>query len=223
MSRKFLSVVIIFLGGVAFIIAAWMMTSIDFLSTEFLLDEKIISQEFLKIIFQFLTICVLGALLSILYPELKYHREQREKLDNERKIIAQKLIKSYSTIKKERRTLRAGKKSFETYKNVLEEISTTQLDIESIIDDLETTHKTFSNNVEILGNIKTMKKYLDNLITEYEKECPTLKEMKFEIDGQRLQLTQEYIAKYVPETEYGGFVGSYRKAHELMRKEILPK
>lgn len=170
-------------------------------------------------------------------------RQMQEENQNEyRKEALQKLNKVYAKTKNARRILRAKGFSSQYYKqeddaNLLslavydesmEDLNDGQLELESIIDEMETNRSAFSDPGSLIDKLGKMESYLGDLVSEYEKLRPNFSGNPPVHAIGKMTSLKEFLAKADKKNPDGfkiKFSESCKMARLEMRKDIifLPK
>ncbi|MFT3750673.1 MAG: hypothetical protein QM768_20345 [Agriterribacter sp.] len=216
------------------------------------LDEKSFGREIGKTLLQIIAISVIGVAVSWLLKEHQNKKEDASQIEErERKLsenrnqfmknILHELNEIYRGTKSARRMLRARsfKVSYQTalednsaiidtqiYDFYLEKINSYQLELETILSEIDTDTKLFKNHEEIKTSINKMQEYLHNLIEEYEKN-------RFKANSDTTFLTMGSLGRIRELIDHAKdnkgkdgllkttFIQHYKDAVKLIRQELL--
>lgn len=178
-----------------------------------------IGLELAKTLLQVVVIVVFGGAVSLLTENFNLQRAKSNAQNELRKSLLNQLIRSHKDTKRARRLLRA-KKSLANYDEQLEVINDTELNIESIAEEIQAASFIFSNPNDLIGNLKSMTNYLRLLIEEYENVRPKLHEEAFDNISVLIQLN-DFVRPYNEGTFNTNFSKKYREALELIQHDIL--
>lgn len=178
-----------------------------------------IGLELAKTLLQVVVIVVFGGAVSLLTENYNLQRAKSNAQNELRKSLLNQLIRSHKDTKRARRLLRA-KKSLVNYDEQLEVINDTELNIESIVEEIQAASFIFSNPDDLIGNLKSMTNYLRLLIEEYENVRPKLHEEAFDNISVLIQLN-DFVRPYNEGTFSTNFSKKYREALELIQHDIL--
>ena len=154
-----------------------------------------ISLELVKGFVQLGIASVAGAIITVLTDAVQHKRADdskrrdddiriAENLDDFRRSILNRITRAYADAKRSRRLLRARALTepyhlldetpadvrLDAYESEIVSLNNVQLDLESLLRELTTCQGAFSKPLTLREGISSMEKYLNGLISEYEKK-----------------------------------------------------
>jgi hypothetical protein len=186
---------------------------------------------------------------KLLDKELDESREvQSRKLDYREDLLKTTLAKTtaeYSTVKKSRRLLRARAIKVETkggsqldeegeeeatfvlgaeYDSQMDMVNDAQSEIESLVGDVQTSARAFTNPDALVEKLRSMESYLGNLIEEYETERRGFGLQETTLGGQRELSELPQLADFISYKRSKfrtRFVNSYHGVQKGIRADLL--
>jgi len=207
--------------------------------------------EIFKLCFQFLLIIVLGGAVTLVftnYTKLREEKIRKKEKESERRFDCKKsqhkfhndFVQSYNSIKLIRRMIRARARILfideqnnktvlldtKTYDNQLQELTKLQLQFEFYIDEAESNPSLFPDkgvNSRLQTEIKLMRDYLNELVTEYEDCYKLFKNRHYVTKVETIPLIElpilsEFIVTYKNAVD---FKGKFRKPANEVQKILL--
>ena len=106
--------------------------------------------------------------------------------------------------------------SLSVYDDTMDDINDSQLELESIKDEITTNRSAFSNAALITDNLGTMEKYLGEFVSEYEEKRPA-----FSGDPRMLKIGElKEIKRLIAHADKGGFITNFSEKFKAIKKEI---
>lgn len=135
--------------------------------------------ELAKMSMQVAVVAVAGALLSFVADRYRKSEERARLREDQLKEVLRRFTSSYNKSKGCRRIARGRilpgidqDKSIEAdvYDKIIAELNEAQLDLEAVKRDLETSGKLFPSDVPLVKIARSMEKYLNGIVDEYERK-----------------------------------------------------
>jgi hypothetical protein len=139
---------------------------------------------------------VLGGAVALLYKQIEAERARNEAERPLQRQLHTEIVQAYNATKKIRRLLRADASDshirVEFYDKQLQLLIDAQLSFESFVSRIRSNPKLFSRAPELEVKLKSVEKYLNHIVTEYEQNLSLIREQD-EVPLSRLPLLGEYI------------------------------
>jgi hypothetical protein len=196
-------------------------------------DPQQVRLEFLKACLQVVVVIVLGTAVKLISDSYQSKRNQENETQTFRRGALADLINAYSQIKQSRRLLRANgalvkplKHSIsmrDFYDSQMVLVSKAQLDLETILRQVETGSAAFSDKEELLKNIRSMETYLGCIVAEYESNMPLIGDLT----PGKLWPAMPQLSDLVVHAKEGcdafskGFAHPYKSALQSIRADLL--
>jgi hypothetical protein len=213
-------------------------------------ENKQLGIELIKALIQIASVLILGQLVSMWIEEARYKRQKAdEKMEHDRirgealnefrKEIISKFIKTYSEAKKIRRLLRAKSLLPSTvqtsntaevlasiYDEQMQEVNKIQLELEAIKQEIktsiETSSEVFTNPSNLKDHISSMESYLRKIVKEYEDNFRKFKGEPPSLSLDSLPRLNEFLEPLIEGSDFDKkFVNDYHLALKSIRGDIL--
>jgi hypothetical protein len=194
-----------------------------------------------KAVLQVGVIAIMGAVVSVLIYEYQLESQKIEKQrDREQKsleyreaLLMSTLLKAtnaYSQAKKARRLIRAraivksGQEQVvlaDQYDQYLDMINDAQLDLENLRRDVDTSAKAFTQADVIGKSLRSMEKYLNKLVREYEETRGCFSDVDLVLPIYELPKLSEFIQQAKDSQFKPRMIKPYRDVQKNIREDLL--
>lgn len=220
------------------------LTALVILASNYDVSKDTFGRSITDTLLSIISVSVVGTLLSLLLEdytrkqsEMEKQKEKRQLLENNRdqyrKEVLQNLNKLYANTKNARRMLRAKGFAVPYYKNEddnkllslavydlhMDAINDSQLELESIRQEITTNKSCFSDDSLITGSLKAMDEYLGELVSEYEVNRPAFSGNPPTLRIGQLTEMKKFLSKTKKE-DMEGFKKRFSENCNKVRKEI---
>jgi len=196
-------------------------------------DAQIVRIEFLKASLQVVLVVVLGTAVKLISDAYQSKRNQEHEAQTFRRSVLGDLIKAYSQVKQSRPLLRANG-ALETplkhsislrdfYESEMVLVSRSQLDLETVLRQVETGSAPFSDKEDLLKNVRSMEGYLGHIVAEYESNMPLIRRMAVgELWPAMTQLSDLVVSAKKGSSDFkDSFAHPYKAALQSIRVDLL--
>lgn len=206
---------------------------VTFIRTPEVVRARLVDPEVFKLTYQFLLIVVLGSAVTVSFQAVAVARDAREKRRTMQREIHDALVQAYNDAKQARRLLRASVSSgephsvnnsrvvFRQYDKQLEAVSRAQLGIELVIRRIRFNHTSFKRSDEIVGHLKTVEKYLNRVIDEWEEVRRNSDTDPPQVVVSELPALDDFLRHYDESAVFGReFKESFAAALQLLEQAV---
>ena len=225
---------VITLGGIAIVVIRYNVPNQD------------VGLETFKALLQLVVVGVIGGLITSIVREIEeerqrydkqkeLERQKREAIREFKKLILNQLVDAYSRTKQVRRLLRARGLTLtnvpeqgnflrqNVYSEKMENLSSIQLNFETIGTKINTSKEVFSNAQNLTALIRKMDTYLsDDLIDEYEESFRTFDAQSEQCSLAQLPKILDFLTLDYKHSNFKtNFVDPYKTVLKTLQEEIL--
>jgi hypothetical protein len=195
-------------------------------------NRKQVLLEITKSLLTLIMVGVVGNVLALIASSYERYRRMRDAEREAKTGFLARLDKSYRALKTIRRMLKAKALTTEggpqpeairlkTYDIYMREMEETQLDLETLINEIEGNLIVLEAKNQIRSDLVAMERFLRSVTHEYETILPTVTGPTLRVGD--LIVLSNFLGPYRDSAMRVEFMHRYKSARELLVRELSPK